>query len=161
MGLRAKDSKNFKPSIVPKALKTLYGGIEMSDNQQKLAKSIKSPIQNKLGSVFIPVRDIEKARDWYCKLLGITVECEIMNGHLCPLAMEGPGVILDTMPMWGGKDPDGAPSIKTPAFMFMTNDIQASYEFVKENNVTVVTDIENGHWFVIKDPDDNMLMICK
>jgi hypothetical protein len=44
--------------------------------------------------------------------------------------------------------------------MFMTNDIQASYEFVKENNVTIVTNIENGHWFVIKDPDDNMLMIC-
>jgi catechol 2,3-dioxygenase-like lactoylglutathione lyase family enzyme len=160
MGLPAKNSENYKPNIVPKALKTLYGGLEMSDNQQELIKTSKSPIQNKLGNVFIPVTDIEESRDWYCKILGITAECEIMNGHLCPLPMDGPGVILDTMPMWGGKEPGGPPRLKTPAFMFMTENIQASYDFVKENDVTVVTDIENGHWFVIKDPDDNMLMIC-
>jgi hypothetical protein len=33
------------------------------------------------------------------------------------------------MPMWGGKEPGGAPSIQTPAFMFIMDDIQASYAF--------------------------------
>jgi catechol 2,3-dioxygenase-like lactoylglutathione lyase family enzyme len=157
----SKEAKNFKPSIVPNALKTLYGGIEMNENPKEAAQSIKSPIMNKIGNVFIPVRDIEKARTWYCKFLGLNPDCEIMLGHLCPLPMEGAGVILDTMPMWGGKEPGGAPNLQTPAFMFMTNDLQASYNYAIENNVTLVTDIQHDKWFVIKDPDDNMLMICK
>jgi catechol 2,3-dioxygenase-like lactoylglutathione lyase family enzyme len=149
---------------MPNALKTLYGGIEMNvnENQKDAVQSAKkSPIKNKIGNVFIPVRDIEKAREWYCKLLGLNPDCEIMLGHLCPLPMEGAGVILDTMPMWGGKEPGGAPNLQTPAFMFMTTDLQASYNYAIENNVTLVTDIQHDKWFVIKDPDDNMLMICK
>lgn len=53
-----------------------------------------------------------------------------MNGHLCPLPMEGTGIILDTMPMWGGDRPEGAPSLETPAFMLMTGDLQASFAFM-------------------------------
>ncbi|WP_199615119.1 VOC family protein [Paenibacillus alkalitolerans] len=122
-----------------------------------------SPIKNKLGTVFIPVRDIERSRDWYCNLLGISKdECKIMHGHLCPLPMQGTaGIILDTMPMWGGNEPGGAPNIRVPAVMLLTDDLQASYQFVKDNDVTMVTEIEFDHWFVIKDPDENLLMICR
>jgi len=153
----------YKPVVVPKAAKILFGGMDMGNSEQEqLSDSVKqSPIKNKVGDIFVPVRDIERSRDWYCRLLGLTADCEIMNGHLCPLPMEGTGLILDTMPMWGGKEPGGAPNIKTPAFMLMTGDLQASYEFAKENNVTLVTDIQHDHWFVIKDPDDNLLMICR
>ncbi|MBB3071495.1 catechol 2,3-dioxygenase-like lactoylglutathione lyase family enzyme [Paenibacillus baekrokdamisoli] len=133
----------------------------MNEQDHQASTTVKSPIKNKIGSVFIPVKDIERAREWYCKLLGLTPDCEIMNGHLCPLPMEGAGVILDTMPMWGGKEPGGAPSIQTPTFMFLTTDLQASYSFAKDNQVTLVTDIQFDHWFVIKDPDNNLLMICK
>ncbi|QYR20644.1 VOC family protein [Paenibacillus sp. sptzw28] len=120
-----------------------------------------SPVKNKIGSVFIPVKDIEKARSWYCRLLGLPPDCEIMNGHLCPLPMEGAGVILDTMPGWGGKEPGGAPPITTPAFMFLTGDLQASFDFAKDIGVELVTEIESNHWFVVKDPDGNLIMICR
>ena len=122
-----------------------------------------SPIKNKLGSVFIPVRNIERSRDWYSGLLGLSMdECKIMHGHLCPLPMQGnTGVILDTMPMWGGNNPGGAPNIQVPAVLLLTDDLQASYQFCKDYNVTMVTEIEFDHWFVIKDPDGNMLMICR
>ncbi|MFC5650653.1 VOC family protein [Paenibacillus solisilvae] len=129
--------------------------------QQAASPAAASPIKNKIGSVFIPVSDIEKARDWYCSLLGLTTDCEIMNGHLCPLPMDGAGVILDTMPMWGGKEPGGAPAIQTPAFMFLTNDLAASYAYAQEKGIEIVTDIQFDHWFVIKDPDQNKLMICR
>jgi len=33
--------------------------------------SFMNPILNQIGTVFIPVSNIEKARDWYCSLLGI------------------------------------------------------------------------------------------
>jgi hypothetical protein len=133
----------------------------MKHMEQQSGETVKSPILNKVGSMFVPVKDIEKSRDWYCQLLGLPNDCEIMNGHLCPLPMQGTGLVLDTMPMWGGKEPGGAPSLRTPAFMLMTNDLKASYDFAVANQVNLVTEIQHDHWFVIKDLDDNMLMICR
>ena len=135
----------------------------MSERQQtKDAIAATNPIKNKVGSVFVPVRDIEQSRSWYCRVLGLKeADCEIMNGHLCPLPMEGTGVILDTMPKWGGDGPDGAPSIETPAFMLMTEDLEGSLAYMKALGVELVTEIEHDHWFVVKDPDGNKLMICR
>jgi hypothetical protein len=152
--------EGYKPVILPKAAKILFGGITMNRMEEERAE-IQSPIKNKVGSIFVPVRDIEKSREWYCMLLGLPADCPILNGHLCPLPMDGAGVILDTMPMWGGQEPGGAPHTKTPAFMLLTNDLQASYKFAQENNVNLVTEIEHDHWFVIKDPDGNLLMITR
>ncbi|MFD0621271.1 VOC family protein [Paenibacillus sp. GCM10027629] len=134
-------------------------------NQQKQTKEENdtqaSPIKNKVGSIFVPVRDIEKSRSWYCQVLGLKeADCSIMNGHLCPLPMVGTGIILDTMPMWGGDQPGGAPSIDTPAFMLLTEDLKGSFEFMKKIGAELVTEIEHDHWFVVKDPDGNKLMIC-
>lgn len=135
----------------------------MNDQQQSVTNAVKkSPIMNKIGSVFIPVRDMVKARSWYCRVLGFQEEdCEIIFDHLCPLPMQGPGIILDTMPMWGGKEPEGAPTIETPAFMLLTDDLQGSLSYMKELGVELVTEIENDQWFVMKDPDGNMLMVCR
>jgi catechol 2,3-dioxygenase-like lactoylglutathione lyase family enzyme len=128
---------------------------------KKQAPSL-TPLLNRTGAIFVPVRDIEKARVWYCGILGIPVEsAEIMNGHLCPLPMEGGGIILDTMPGWGGKEPGGPPTFQTPAFMFLTNDLVASYAFMEEHGAEIVTEIENDHWFAFRDPDGNLLMVCR
>jgi hypothetical protein len=51
--------------------------------------------------------------------------------------------------------------VKTPMFHLNTKDIEASYAFVKEKNAELATGIEHGHYFNFKDPDGNMLMICK
>jgi len=121
-----------------------------------------SPIKNRIGSVFIPVRDIKKSRSWYCKVLGLEeAACGIVAGHLCPLPMEGAGIILDTMPRWGGDSPEGAPPIDTPAFMLMTQDPQSSLAYLQALGVELVTGIEHDQWFVVKDPDGNKLMICR
>lgn len=41
----------------------------MSEQQQAKENTIPtSPIKNKVGSIFIPVRDIEKSRSWYCRV---------------------------------------------------------------------------------------------
>lgn len=134
----------------------------MKAGTQEELKQTKSPIKKKVGSLFVPVRDIEKSREWYCSLLSIPVEvCDIINGHLCSLPMEGAGLILDTMPMWGGKEPGGAPNIQTPALMLLTDDLEASYAFAEASGVELVTGIEHDHWFVIKDPDGNLLMVAR
>lgn len=119
-----------------------------------------TPIKNRISGVFLPVRDIEKARAWYNRILGLSGG-EIQHGHLyCP-TMEGSGLIIDA----GGPRHLHAegdfPAYRTPAFMFSTDDIQAAYRFMEENGVELVTGIENGHWFVFKDPDGNLLMVCQ
>ncbi len=37
-----------------------------------------NPFLNQIGTVFIPVRDIEKAREWYCDILGLPADGEIL-----------------------------------------------------------------------------------
>ncbi|MFD2924057.1 VOC family protein [Halobacillus naozhouensis] len=120
---------------------------------------MKSPIKNKVNLVFIPVTDIEKSKKWYSKMLGIE-DGEFHFDHLFVAKMDGAGMILDTMPMW--RDEKGElPRLNVPAIQFGTDNIQESYQFMKENGVELVTDIQHDHFFVIKDPDGNMLMVCE
>ena len=125
--------EGYRPVAVPKAFKMINGGKPMNEQQQAGEGSTRtSPIKNKVGSIFVPVRDIDKSRSWYCQILGLNEnDCEILSGHLCALPMEGTGVIPDTMPKWGGDQPGGAPSIETPAFMLMTEDLQGSLNYMK------------------------------
>lgn len=135
----------------------------MSEPQQANESNFQaSPIKNKIGSIFIPVSDIKRSRSWYCRVLGLDEnDCEIMSGHLCPLPMEGTGIILDTMPKWGRDQPGGAPSIEVPAIMLLTEDLEGSLDYMKKTGAELVTGIEHNHWFVVKDPDGNKLMICR
>nr|WP_302621311.1 VOC family protein [Bacillus sp. FJAT-27225] len=81
-------------------------------------------------------------------------------GHIFVAPMEGTaGLILDTMPRWRNKSGDIS-TYQVPAIQFLTDDIQASYTFMKDNNVELVTEIQDDFYFVIRDPDGNLLMIC-
>lgn len=161
--IRNERPESYRPVAVPKVLKFIHGGESMIEQQQANDGFTRtSPIKNKVGSIFIPVKNIEKSRSWYCRVLGLDeADCEIVSGHLCPLPMEGTGVILDTMPKWGGDQPSGAPFIETPAFMLLTEDLKGSLEHMRELGVELVTEIEHDHWFVVKDPDGNKFMICR
>ncbi|MFC5448830.1 VOC family protein [Paenibacillus aestuarii] len=114
-----------------------------------------NPITNQIGTVFIPVRDVEKARDWYCNLLGLPNDGEIFFGHLYVLPMNGTSVVLDSKIF----APDHL--FKAPAFHFNTADIEAAYQWLQEKQVELVTGIEHNHWINFKDPDGNVLMVCK
>lgn len=114
-----------------------------------------SPIQNRIGAVFVPVSDVEKARDWYSRILGLPADGEILFGHLyCPKMEGGTGLVLDSKGFSGPLD-------RGPAFHFNTDEIHAAYQFMKESGVELVGEIEHGHFFLFKDPDGNLLMVCK
>lgn len=120
---------------------------------------MKNPIQQKVTGIFIPVSDVAKAKDWYQKVLGITEDQEVQSGHLCVLPLDGNELILDEMPKWTA-ELNERPKYQAPAFMILTDDIQASYEWMKDNGAEMVTEIEFDQWFAFKDPDGNMLMVC-
>ncbi|RJX38073.1 VOC family protein [Paenibacillus pinisoli] len=115
-----------------------------------------NPVQNKVGCIFIPVSNLEKARDWYCKLLDLPADGDIIYGHLYILPMQGhSNIVLDS------KIYSPEKVIQVPFIQLVTADIEASYAYMKEHKVELLTNIENGHWFNIKDPDGNVLMICQ
>ncbi|HLO12891.1 MAG TPA: VOC family protein [Pseudoneobacillus sp.] len=114
-----------------------------------------NPILNQIGTVFIPVSNIEAARNWYCDILGLPEEGEILFGHLFNIPMNGTGMVLDS------KIYSKENSIKTPLFHLNTNNIEQAYEFMRSKNVELTTEIMHNHWFNFKDPDGNHLMVCK
>ncbi|MDQ0229327.1 VOC family protein [Metabacillus malikii] len=116
-----------------------------------------SIVTSKVGGIFIPVKDIVAARDWYCSILEVEPTFEIIVGHLCCIPMDNNGlnIILDS------KIYTEDAYARTPMFHFNTDDIYEAYRFMKERGVELVTDIEHGHSFNFKDPDGNMLMICQ
>ncbi|SMO43543.1 VOC family protein [Melghirimyces algeriensis] len=116
---------------------------------------MKSPILNQIGTVFIPVSDIEKARDWYCDILDLPTDGEIQFGHLYVIPMNGTGIVLDS------KIFSEETILKTPSFHFNTENIGEAYQFMKHKGVNIMTEIEHHHYFTFKDPDGNHLMVCK
>jgi catechol 2,3-dioxygenase-like lactoylglutathione lyase family enzyme len=55
---------------------------------------VPTPIKNRVGGVSVPVRDVEKARAWYNRILGLEGG-KILFGHVyCP-PMAGIGLVLD------------------------------------------------------------------
>jgi len=121
---------------------------------------VATPIKNRVSGVFIPVRDIQKARDWYNRILGLEGG-EIQFGHIyCP-PTEGSGLVLDAKAASTfGRNGD-FPAYRVPVCTLATDDVQAAYRFMQDNGVDLVTGIENDHWFVFRDPDGNLLIVCQ
>lgn len=116
---------------------------------------MKSPIVNKVGAIFIPVSDLKRAIEWYSFILGLEAREENRIDHLYIIPMDGPGVVLDT-DIYAEEN-----VFRVAPFHFNTNDIHASYQFMKENGVELTTGIEHDTWFSFKDPDGNVLMVCQ
>lgn len=114
-----------------------------------------SPILNQIGAVFIPVKDIERSKQWYCQLLGLPLDGEVLFGHLYVVPMQGPAIVLDS------KIHTAQSALNIPSFHLITEDIDAAYDYVKVHGGELLTDIENDHWFNFADPDGNVIMVCR
>lgn len=124
--------------------------VQATDQEEPLV----NPIAPEIGTVFVPVSDIASARDWYCALLGVPVDGDILFGHLYVLPMNGAGLVLDS------KIFSAEAVFRVPAFHLNTADIQAAHVRVL-GTASEVTEIRDGQWFNFKDPDGNVLMICE
>jgi catechol 2,3-dioxygenase-like lactoylglutathione lyase family enzyme len=111
-------------------------------------------IERRIGAVFVPVSNIEAARDWYCRLLGVSEMDDIQFGHIFVVPMrEDSALVLDSMDFSGPHD-------RKPLFHFKTDDIEASRRQVIEHGAREVGPISNRIFFTFKDPDGNLLMVA-
>ncbi|MGG3280040.1 VOC family protein [Paenibacillus solani] len=122
---------------------------------------MQSPIANRVDTIFIHVRDLEKSVHWYSKLLGIEVKSEIQGPiYTFDMGPGRPGITLDNHCF------DEDYELKTsnqPLFNLSAVDIDAAFQFVKDLNAELVTNIQTYSdlsEFTFKDPDGNLLMIC-
>jgi predicted enzyme related to lactoylglutathione lyase len=118
---------------------------------------MQSPIHNRVGIVFIPVSDMQRAITWYSRLLGLPAGDTSHNDNIYNLPMQGDiGVILDSH--------KAVRNSSQPLLSFWTDDITATWRFLQELEaeiVSAVEDIGSVSTLIFKDPDQNLLMVCQ
>jgi catechol 2,3-dioxygenase-like lactoylglutathione lyase family enzyme len=116
-----------------------------------------SPIENRIGCIFIPVSDIPRAIDWYSRLLGLPIDKTTHGGLIYNVPISGDlGLILD------GHKP--VTNSSQPLFFFWTADIRQAYTFLLENHIPLeraIEDIGSVTTLTFKDLDNNLLMVCQ
>jgi len=122
---------------------------------------MKSPITNKINTIFVHVSDLETSVKWYTQLLGqdydpARIERPVYNIKIA----DHTGLTLDA----GAEGVTKELSINdNPLFNFHTENIDVSYAYVKELGYKVKSEIvrfNDFSFFTILDPDRNVIMIC-
>ncbi|MGW5359395.1 alpha/beta fold hydrolase [Actinopolymorpha pittospori] len=116
-----------------------------------------SPIENRVGMVFIPVRDMRRSIAWYSTLLGLPVGDASHQGTIYDLPTSGEvNLALDA----NKPDFDIA---GPPRFFWWATDLDACLAHLKANDVEVegeIEDIGSLSFLQFRDPDGNLLMVC-
>ncbi|WP_106816689.1 VOC family protein [Microbacterium timonense] len=116
-----------------------------------------SPISTRIGQVFIPVRDVPVAADWYAALLGIQPGDITHHGTICDLPAEG-----DVRLALDGNRPDFTAD-GPPRFFWWADDldeVRRHLESIGAAAITEITDIGSVAFLQFEDPDGNPLMVC-
>lgn len=115
-----------------------------------------TPIRPEIGQVFIPVRDIRRAAEWYSRLLGAKVSAPSHEDTIVDVPMgTGPGLALDANAPF---TPDGP-----PRFFWWADDLDLVVTHLKEIGVALasdITDIGSVAFVQFRDLDGNLLMVC-
>ena len=122
---------------------------------------MKSPIANRVDTIFVHVTDLERAVRWDSQLLGVEVWGNIQGPiYIFDMGAGRPGLTLDNHCFDGNYVQK--PS-EQPLFNLSTHDIYAAYQYVKQMGADSLTEIQTYpdlSEFTFKDPDGNIIMIC-
>lgn len=117
------------------------------------------PIIKEIGSVFIPVKNLEQSIHWYESILGFKLT--VNWGLGATLKIQNQPTVLGLIQV-EEKQPvsfKNKENSMTPYYNFLTKDIYYAYDFLKQNHVQV-RDIHNNGEFLLmnfEDPDGNLL----
>jgi predicted enzyme related to lactoylglutathione lyase len=116
-----------------------------------------SPIQRRIGCVFVPVSDMARARRWYSRLLGLPLPQTSHEGKIADLPLDGETqIILDAH--------KPVENSSQPLFFLWTENLRETYLFLQNIEVEIVTPIEDigsVSTLIFRDPDGNLLMVCQ
>lgn len=119
------------------------------------------PIKNQIKGVFVHVSNLKEAVKWYCELLGLEVDLEIVTSPIFNIPVEGStSLTLDDHTFDPHFKHQASPC---PIFNFYAPNIDEAYQYIIEKGYKVVREIEWHYdmaWFNVQDPDGNVVMIC-
>jgi catechol 2,3-dioxygenase-like lactoylglutathione lyase family enzyme len=117
-----------------------------------------SPVRSRIGQVFVPVRDLRPAAEWYGWLLGAVPAEPSHEDTICALPMEGDvGLALDANHADFATD-------GPPRFFFWSDDIDATARALRAAQVEIELgpqDIGSVTFLQFRDRDGNLLMACQ
>lgn len=117
-----------------------------------------SPVQNRIGVVFVPVSDMRRARAWYGRLFGMELAAPSHEGGICDIPMQdGLAILLDA------NKPVTEHSVQ-PLCFFWTDDMVATVHHLRRLDAEItsdITDIGSVAFVTFRDPDGNPLMVCE
>jgi predicted enzyme related to lactoylglutathione lyase len=117
-----------------------------------------SPIQRRVGQVFIPVRDMASAIRWYAAVLGFEPGVASHGDTIYDIPTDG-----ETRISLDANRPDFVAS-GPPRFFLWTDDLTATVAHLRRHGVRITSDVEDigSVLFVqFEDPDGNALMVCQ
>lgn len=117
-----------------------------------------SPIQAKISSVFVNVKNMEQSARWYTQLLDEPLKEKEMKESIYTIENnKGAWLLLDDNRHRNGDD-------YNILFMFHTKDVDAAYDYAKQLNLDIFSGIERHGdiaFFTLRDPDLNIIMVCQ
>lgn len=141
-----------------------YKGNDNPDSVMELWFSIRRkhelPIENRAASLFVHVTDLRRATEWYCKLLGLPIMEERMNGGpVYWFDLPGTGLVLDSDAN-NRNNPDWQQ--EKPLVMLAASDIDRAYAYIgrKAQVLSEPHRFEGMAYFNFYDPEGNAVMAC-
>jgi predicted enzyme related to lactoylglutathione lyase len=119
-------------------------------------RTITSPIEPRIGQVFIPVNDMQKAIAWYSQLFGIEPGDTSHAGAIYDIPVNG-----ETLLGLDSHKPVTSTSVQ-PICMFPTDDMMAALAHLREIGAEITSepqDIGSLVFATFRDPDGNPLMV--
>ena len=122
------------------------------------------PIVPKVPAIFIHVRNLRRAAEFYTQLLGLPYdpEADYGNGIYVIQMEDGVDLLLDANHAQHAT-PNSTFAMHATC-MFATRDIDAAHSWLEIQGVEIVTDLyrdANVAFFNFKDPDGNIQMLCQ
>ncbi|WP_078596163.1 VOC family protein [Evansella clarkii] len=123
-----------------------------------------SAIRPNIGGVFAIVNQMPRAVKWYRDILGLPEDEEFMQTAtpdmktIYSIPLGGTNLILDSMHR------DTLRPSTNHLFMIDTDDIEKTYEFLKQKKADIQSDIEGGEgvkFFEVLDSEGNKIMFCE
>ena len=118
---------------------------------------MQSPIENRIGNVFVPVSDMDAAVDWYTSLFALPRDGTSHEDTIYDVPMDG-----DTNLTLDANKP--VENSSQPLCYFWTDDVEATHAFLEERGDPITMgpmDVGSVVFLTFEDPDGNLLMVCE
>lgn len=116
-----------------------------------------SALFERVDSVFVKVRDLEKAIEWYTKTLGLSVRWRNDEGGFAALDIGGTTITFELE-----KDSESFKPSEEATFILFVRDIEEAHTGLTSQGVEAgpIEMLYDVRWFWFKDQDGNKIKAC-